>query len=168
MARPGAGEHPQSRIRRLSLLTSALFGRHTGGSQSRPHRLKPSSALIPAELNVAAEAGAAARRGPAAGGPTPRCDAKGCRRSAGVGRAGVVIKVVGGIAERLANRVPLICARTRGSSVVRAFVCEARVPQMHGFKRFADDALLRVRGKTIAVLGPNEAGKTSLLGLCIT
>ncbi len=32
-----------------------------------------------------------------------------------------------------------------------------------GFKRFADPAVLRVRGKTLALLGHNESGKTSLL-----
>jgi len=32
-----------------------------------------------------------------------------------------------------------------------------------GFKRFADPAVLRVRGKTLALLGHNESGKTSLI-----
>jgi len=35
--------------------------------------------------------------------------------------------------------------------------------QIAGFKRFADPAVLRVRGKTLALLGHNESGKTSLI-----
>jgi len=35
--------------------------------------------------------------------------------------------------------------------------------EVKGFKRFADSAKMNVDGKTIAVVGPNEAGKTSFL-----
>jgi hypothetical protein len=35
--------------------------------------------------------------------------------------------------------------------------------QINGYKRFGDPTLLRVRGRTLAVLGHNESGKTSLL-----
>jgi len=35
--------------------------------------------------------------------------------------------------------------------------------QIKGYKRFGDSTLLRIRGRTLAVLGHNESGKTSLL-----
>lgn len=35
--------------------------------------------------------------------------------------------------------------------------------QIQGYKRFGDSTLLRIRGRTLAVLGHNESGKTSLL-----
>jgi energy-coupling factor transporter ATP-binding protein EcfA2 len=35
--------------------------------------------------------------------------------------------------------------------------------RIHGLKRFGDPAILRIRGKTLAVLGHNESGKTSLI-----
>lgn len=35
--------------------------------------------------------------------------------------------------------------------------------QITGYKRFSDPTLLRIRGRTLAVLGHNESGKTSLL-----
>jgi len=40
-----------------------------------------------------------------------------------------------------------------------------RLTSLHieGFKRFGEATLLRVRGHSMAVLGPNESGKTSVL-----
>ena len=35
--------------------------------------------------------------------------------------------------------------------------------EVHGYKRFADPAKMNVDGKVVAVVGPNEAGKTSFL-----
>jgi len=35
--------------------------------------------------------------------------------------------------------------------------------RIDGYKRFGDPATLRVRGRTVAVLGHNESGKSSLL-----
>lgn len=35
--------------------------------------------------------------------------------------------------------------------------------KINGYKRFGDSTLLRIRGRTLAVLGHNESGKTSLL-----
>jgi AAA domain len=35
--------------------------------------------------------------------------------------------------------------------------------QIEGFKRFGDEAVLRLRGQSMAILGANESGKTSVL-----
>jgi hypothetical protein len=42
-------------------------------------------------------------------------------------------------------------------------VVRVRTVRIHGFKRFGDPTILRMRGNTLALLGPNEVGKTSVL-----
>ncbi|MEZ5735929.1 MAG: AAA family ATPase [Novosphingobium sp.] len=40
---------------------------------------------------------------------------------------------------------------------------ELQLVTLHGFRRFRDQTPIRTNGKLVALLGPNEAGKTSIL-----
>ena len=47
--------------------------------------------------------------------------------------------------------------------VCGAFLMELFQVELTGFKKFKDKTTLKTRGKLLAILGPNEAGKSSLL-----